>query len=147
MAEKNALAPSTSLGPIPLLEGIALSVAAGREGWVTSFTRGGETIAEDRAAALPWIDPRAVSIYNQYTLICEDRDGLMQHLQAAGIGCAVYYPLPLHVQECFSELGYKAGDMPVSEALAGKVLSIPIYPELSTEQKDYICQSIRAFYQ
>lgn len=55
MAEK----PATSLGPVPLLEGIALSVAAGPEGWVTSFTRGGETIAEDRAVALPWIDPRA----------------------------------------------------------------------------------------
>jgi len=59
MAEKEALPPATSLGPIPLLEGIAVSVAAGREGWVTSFTRGGETIAEDRSAALPWIDPRA----------------------------------------------------------------------------------------
>jgi dTDP-4-amino-4,6-dideoxygalactose transaminase len=70
----------------------------------------------------------------------------MKHLQDNGIGCAVYYPLPLHMQECFSELGYKAGDLPVSETMARKVLSIPIYPELTNEQKEYVCDSIRAFY-
>lgn len=94
----------------------------------------------------PYIDPKAVSIYNQYTLICEKRDELLSYLQEKGIGCAVYYPLPLHVQECFSSLGYKEGDLPVSEEMAKKVLSIPIYPELSTEQKQYICDAIIAFY-
>ncbi|PKN73447.1 MAG: transcriptional regulator [Candidatus Cloacimonetes bacterium HGW-Cloacimonetes-3] len=94
----------------------------------------------------PYIDPKAVSIYNQYTLTCEKRDELLSYLQEKGIGCAVYYPLPLHVQECFSSLGYKEGDLPVSEEMAKKVLSIPIYPELSTEQKQYICDAIIAFY-
>ncbi|MDP2173093.1 MAG: DegT/DnrJ/EryC1/StrS family aminotransferase [Candidatus Cloacimonadaceae bacterium] len=94
----------------------------------------------------PFIDAKAVSIYNQYTLICEDRDGLMKHLQDGGIGCAVYYPLPLHLQECFDSLGYKKGDFPVSEAMAEKVLSIPIYPELNDEQKDYVVERIKDFH-
>lgn len=94
----------------------------------------------------PHIDPRAVSCYNQYTLICEDRDGLLNHLKEHDIGCAVYYPLPLHLQECFKELEYKEGDMPNSELLAGKVLSIPIYPELTDAQKEYVCQTIKSYY-
>jgi dTDP-4-amino-4,6-dideoxygalactose transaminase len=94
----------------------------------------------------PYIDPRAVSIYNQYTLLCEDRDGLMKHLQDMQIGCAVYYPLPLHLQECFASLGYRKGDLPNSEEAASKVLSIPIYPELADEQKLYVCEAIRAYY-
>lgn len=94
----------------------------------------------------PYIDPKAVSIYNQYTLVTSRRDALMKHLQDKGIGCAVYYPLPLHLQECFSELGYKEGDLPISEAMAQKVLSIPIYPELTQEMKDYVVESIKEFY-
>jgi dTDP-4-amino-4,6-dideoxygalactose transaminase len=79
-------------------------------------------------------------------LVCEQRDALMQHLQAKGIGCAVYYPLPLHIQECFSSLGYKAGDLPVAEDLAAKVLSLPIYPELTQEMKQYVVDSIQEFF-
>lgn len=95
---------------------------------------------------IPHIDNKAVSIYNQYTLICEKRDELLAYLQAKGIGCAVYYPLPLHVQECFATLGYKKGDLPVAEEMATKVLSIPIYPELGDEAKQYVCDAIMAFY-
>ncbi len=95
----------------------------------------------------PYIAAEAVTIYNQYTLICEDRDGLLSHLQSKNIGCAVYYPLPLHLQECFAGLGYQEGNFPVAERLAQQVLSIPIYPELSTGQKQYVCDSIREFYQ
>ena len=94
----------------------------------------------------PYIDPRAVSIYNQYTLVCDNRDALMSYLQDKGVGCAVYYPLPLHIQECFSELGYKVGNLPVSEELADKVLSLPIYPELTTEMKQYVVDCIKEFY-
>jgi dTDP-4-amino-4,6-dideoxygalactose transaminase len=95
----------------------------------------------------PFIDSKAVSIYNQYTLICEKRDELQAYLQSKDIACAVYYPLPLHVQECFSSLGYKNGDLPVAETMASKVLSIPIYPELTLEQKQYICAAIKEFCQ
>lgn len=95
---------------------------------------------------IPYIDPKAVSIYNQYTLVCEKRDKLMAYLKEKEIGCAVYYPLPLHLQECFSSLGYKKGDLPVAEEMAEKVLSIPIYPELTREQKEYVCKTITNFY-
>lgn len=94
----------------------------------------------------PYIAPQAVSIYNQYTLVCERRDELLKYLQAGEIGCAVYYPLALHLQECFAELGYQAGDFPVAEEMSAKVLSIPIYPELSDAQQQFVCDSIIEFY-
>ncbi|HNT52014.1 MAG TPA: DegT/DnrJ/EryC1/StrS family aminotransferase, partial [Candidatus Syntrophosphaera sp.] len=84
--------------------------------------------------------------YNQYTLVCERRDELMRHLQGKDIGCAIYYPLPLHLQECFTDLGYRKGDLPVAEAMADRVLSIPIYPELTIEQMEYVCDAIAGFY-
>ncbi|MCB5252500.1 MAG: DegT/DnrJ/EryC1/StrS family aminotransferase [Candidatus Cloacimonadaceae bacterium] len=94
----------------------------------------------------PYIDPKAQTIYNQYTLIASRRDELMQHLKKKDLACAVYYPLPLHLQECFSEMGGKQGDMPVSEELAEKVLSIPIYPELTEDMQQYVVDSITEFY-
>ncbi|MBN2830209.1 MAG: DegT/DnrJ/EryC1/StrS family aminotransferase [Candidatus Cloacimonetes bacterium] len=95
---------------------------------------------------LPYIHPKAVSIYNQFTIKTEKRDELMKYLSDNGIGCAVYYPLPLHLQECFADLGYKIGDLPVAEEAAKKVLSIPIYSELSEEQMAYVVKTIKAFY-
>jgi dTDP-4-amino-4,6-dideoxygalactose transaminase len=85
-------------------------------------------------------------IYNQYTLLANDRDKLRGFLQENGIVTEIYYPLPLHLQECFKSLGYKRGDFPVSEEISASVISIPIYPELSAEQKEYIVQKISKFY-
>jgi dTDP-4-amino-4,6-dideoxygalactose transaminase len=85
-------------------------------------------------------------IYNQYTLRVKDRDRLMDRLREKRIGAAIYYPLPLHLQECFAGLGCKKGDFPESERAAAEVLSIPIYPELSHEQKDYVVSAIIEFY-
>jgi len=95
---------------------------------------------------LPYVDSKALTIYNQFTIIAENREALMKHLTEKEIGCAVYYPLPLHLQECFAELGGKKGDCPVSEEMADKVLSIPIYPELSKDQQDYVIDAIMSFY-
>ncbi len=81
-------------------------------------------------------------IYNQYTIRVPDRDGLMQYLTDKQIGCAIYYPVPLHLQECFKDLGYREGDLPESEAAVNSVLSLPIYPELSTAQQDYVVDAI-----
>jgi dTDP-4-amino-4,6-dideoxygalactose transaminase len=97
---------------------------------------------------LPAVRPYNDTIYNQYTIRVPDgkRDALRQHLAAAGVGSEIYYPVPMHVQECFGYLGCKAGDMPQSEAAAREVLSIPIYPELQAEQLQYVAETIRAFY-
>jgi dTDP-4-amino-4,6-dideoxygalactose transaminase len=95
---------------------------------------------------LPLIHEKATSIYNQFTLIAENRDGLLEHLRKSNIGCAVYYPKPLHIQECFSKLGYKKGDMPIAEGISQKVISIPVFSEITTEQQDYVIEKIKEFY-
>ncbi|HOW86862.1 MAG TPA: DegT/DnrJ/EryC1/StrS family aminotransferase [Candidatus Aminicenantes bacterium] len=85
-------------------------------------------------------------IFNQYTLRARKRDGLQAFLKAAGIGTAVYYPVPLHLQECFAGLGNKAGDFPEAEKAAAEVLSLPVYPELAREQMDHVVRKIDEFY-
>ena len=81
-------------------------------------------------------------IYNQYVIRVPHRDEVRQRLQQAGVGSAVYYPLPLHLQECFKSLGYRAGDFPVSEKAAAEVLALPVYPELRREQLEYVAQTV-----
>ena len=85
-------------------------------------------------------------IYHQYIIRARERDRLQEFLRERGVGTAVYYPLPLHLQKCFSYLGYREGDFPVAEEAARKVLALPIYPELTLDQQDFIASSIRTFY-
>jgi len=85
-------------------------------------------------------------IYNQFCITAPRRDQLQSYLKEAGIGTEVYYPLPLHLQVCFADLGYKAGDFPVSERLAQESLALPIHSELSTADIEQVCRTIQAFY-
>jgi dTDP-4-amino-4,6-dideoxygalactose transaminase len=94
----------------------------------------------------PATDTANEHIFHQYTLRVERRDALQNFLKEREIGSAVYYPLPLHLQPCFASLGYKPGRLPVTEAASSQVLSLPIYPELSRAQLDWVVVSIRAFY-
>ncbi|NQT69916.1 MAG: DegT/DnrJ/EryC1/StrS family aminotransferase [Desulfobacteraceae bacterium] len=86
-------------------------------------------------------------VYNQFVIsVKAKRDELRRFLNDAGIGTEVYYPLPLHLQECFLELNYKKGDFPAAEHAAGHTLALPVYPEMSDDQQAYVVEKIKAFY-
>jgi dTDP-4-amino-4,6-dideoxygalactose transaminase len=97
---------------------------------------------------LPEVRPENDSIVNQYTVRITDggRDALADFLRKCGVGSGVYYPRPLHLQECFAYLGYSEGDFPESERASSEVLSLPVYPELTEEELDYVVESVRAFF-
>jgi dTDP-4-amino-4,6-dideoxygalactose transaminase len=94
----------------------------------------------------PATAPGNVHVYNQYTIRARKRDELRHHLKEQGIGSEVYYPIPLHLQNCYRELGHQKGDFPVSERAAEEVLSLPIYPELTDQQLTKVVEAIAAFY-
>jgi dTDP-4-amino-4,6-dideoxygalactose transaminase len=84
-------------------------------------------------------------IYNQFVIRTADRDGLRQHLQARRIGTEVYYPVPLHLQECFRHLGHEPGSLPNAERAAAETLALPVYPELSDEQLGHVADAIAEY--
>ena len=94
----------------------------------------------------PYVDPMNEHIFNQYTLRVPSRDALLEHLKAQGIGHSVYYPLPLHLQPCFSYLGYREGAFPESERAAREVVSLPVFPELTVAQRDEVVARVRGFF-
>ncbi len=95
----------------------------------------------------PVVDDCNEPIFHQYTLRAERRDELQASLKGKGVGNAVYYPVPLHLQNCFGHLGYKQGRFPEAERAAREVISLPIYPELTRHQIEFVVDTIRGFYQ
>ena len=95
----------------------------------------------------PHVDVENEHVYHQYTVRSHRRDELKDHLTERGIGCAVYYPTPLHLQPCFATQCAQRGEFPESERAAAEVLSLPIYPELQPLQQDTIIEAIREFCQ
>ena len=88
----------------------------------------------------------AKHVYYMYVIRTKKRDELMKHLKEKGISCGIHYPIPLHLQPAYKNLGFKQKDYPISEKLAKEILSIPIYPELNNEQKSYIVENIKRFF-
>ena len=97
---------------------------------------------------MPAQDPRAVHVYNQFGVRVRDghREMLRQHLQSRNIGCEVYYPVPLHLQQAFRHLGYRSGALPVTERAAAEILHLPVYPELAVDEQHRVVHAIESFY-
>jgi dTDP-4-amino-4,6-dideoxygalactose transaminase len=95
---------------------------------------------------IPYVQYSNRHIFNQYVIRVPKRDELREFLTQEGIGTDVYYPLPLHLQECYRDLGYEAGDFPHVEKAARETLALPIYPELTREQQVYVVSKIAEFF-
>ncbi len=105
-----------------------------------------ELLADVPEVLTPTVAEGNFHVYNQYTVRARRRDELRAFLNERGIGCGVYYPVPLHLQACFGELGYHEGDLPASEELCREVLSLPVFPELGEERVAEVAGAVRAFY-
>ena len=90
--------------------------------------------------------PDAKHVYHLYVIRAQERDELLEWLKQHGVHAGIHYPVPIHLQEAVSELGYGEGDFPVTEKVSKEIISLPIYPELTIADVDYVCQTIGAFY-
>lgn len=119
------------------------------DGWSQTRAENAERynkLLAETPVKLPVIADHNVSIYNQYVIACPARDQLRRFLSERGISTEIYYPVPLHMQECFAYLGGKKGDLPNCEKAASEVLAIPIYPELTVAQQERVAAEIATFY-
>lgn len=121
--------------------------AIGRERNATRYRDEFSRLGLDGHLGLPQVAPGCESVWNQYTIRVPRgrRDALVAHLAAHEIGAAVYYPVPLHLQQCFAELGYQPGSLPATELAAAEVVSLPIYAELTMREQDRVIESLAQF--
>lgn len=103
-------------------------------------------LSDVEQVALPVVKDENTPVYYVFQTKVERREELVNYLKENGIGTCVYYPVPLHLQKCFSCLGYKKGDFPVAEKLCEKALALPIYPEITEDEVSYVCEKIKEFY-
>ena len=126
------------------------------DAWAAARERHAQTYAEEIAARelgeqiiVPTVDKGCRHVWNQYTVRVSGgrRDALQKYLTERNIGSAIYYPVPLHLQECFASLGYRAGSLPNTEQASREVLSLPIYPELAPAEQRRVVDAIEQFCQ
>jgi len=99
----------------------------------------------DLPLEVPLVAEGNVHVFHVYAVLTNRRDALQQHLTDHGVPTIIYYPLPLHLQRVYAPMGWKQGDFPVAEALARRILPLPMYPELTDEQVDYVIETVKGF--
>jgi len=129
---------------LPMLEGWH----AGRRRHAQWYIERLQGVSREQMVLPLEVVPDGRHIYNQFTIRVKGgrRDALQAHLKALGIGCAVYYPICLHEQPCFKDLGYKKGQLPESELAAQEVLSLPVYPEMTEAMREEVAQGLISFF-
>ena len=135
----DALQAAVLLAKLPFLERWSAARRANAARYI-------QALAGFSPVRTPATDPANEHIYNQFVIEVDRRDDLQAHLKAKDIGTAVYYPLALHLQPCFAYLKYGPGAFPVAEAATRRVLALPVYPELSQAQQEFVVDTIRGFY-
>ena len=94
----------------------------------------------------PFVSDDTRHVYHQYSVLCSKREELRSFLSDRGVQSGIYYPIPLHLQKCFSHLGYKSGDLPVAENVCKQIISLPCHPMLASADVDYVAECIHEFY-
>ncbi len=105
-----------------------------------------DTLLADAPVTTPYRPDHQGHVYHQYSILCDHRDELAAFLKDKGIGTAIYYPVPLHLQKCFAHLGCRPGALPITEEICGKILSIPCHPMLTDDDVQYVSAYIHEFY-
>lgn len=101
----------------------------------------------DSGVQIPLESAGSRSVYHLYVVRVADRDRLIAHLKAAGVGTGIHYPIPLHLQRAYESLGYREGEFPIAERVASQIVSLPMFPHLTHEQQEYVAQKVLEFVQ
>jgi hypothetical protein len=142
----------TEIGINSRLDEIQAALLIVKMRWVAKWNKERRKIWElyskrlNETVTIPKILDKNKSVFHQYVVRTKNRNALKEYLSKNGIETKIYYPVPHHLQECYKELGYKQGDLPVAEKCAKQALALPIYPGLSSDKIEYICQTIKRFY-
>ncbi|MBL4938144.1 DegT/DnrJ/EryC1/StrS family aminotransferase [Clostridium sp. YIM B02515] len=105
-----------------------------------------ERLADCEYIKLPIAKGDQKQVFYVFNILAEDRDGLAEYLKKNEVGYSIYYPMPLHLQKSFEYLGYKKGDFPIAERVSQKIIALPIYPEMTMEEVEFVCKTIKEFY-
>lgn len=100
----------------------------------------------DGEIVLPYVHPAATAVWHLYVIRTLQRDALLDHLNRNGVGAGIHYPTPLHLQPAYADLGYLRGDLPITEEVADTCLSLPIFPEMTAAQQEYVVATLRSFF-
>ena len=103
-----------------------------------------ELLEDDDSCVLPAVDPKARHVYHQFVVQVDDRDCLVRHLNDAGIGAGIHYPIPVHEQPAYEFLGHQPRDFPVTHALCRRILSLPMFPGMTRNQVEHVCDLVRS---